>query len=52
MTPEAVARAGMKLVKRKAKQKAVEYFPTFTKWGKRRPGRWERIYQIGRIGRL
>ncbi len=32
VTPEAVARAGMKLVKRKAKQKAVEYFPTFTKW--------------------
>jgi len=33
VTPETVAREGMKLVKRKAKQKAVEYFPTFSKWG-------------------
>jgi hypothetical protein len=33
VTPEAVAREGMKLVKRRVKQKAVEYFPTFSKWG-------------------
>lgn len=31
VTPERVARAGLKIVKKKAKEKAVEYFPTFTK---------------------
>lgn len=34
VTPDKVAREGLKLVKRKAKDKAVEYFPTFTKAGK------------------
>ncbi len=34
VTPERVAREGLKLVKKKAKEKAVEYFPTFTKAGK------------------
>jgi hypothetical protein len=31
VTPKAVAHEGLKLVKDKAKSKAVEYFPTFTK---------------------